>query len=61
MTTSETADSHSEQSCTPLPDHRPVYPENGMTQCSCGKATVQTYVGWKRHYSAEKRKHSKAE
>jgi hypothetical protein len=36
--------------------HQAVFPANGMTHCTCGKPTVKTYAGWKRHHTAEMNK-----
>lgn len=40
----------------PLAEHTALFPADGSTKCSCGRFTGKTYVGWKRHYTAEKRK-----
>jgi hypothetical protein len=40
----------------PLADHVATFPANGTTDCTCGRFSGKTYVGWKRHYKAEKRK-----
>lgn len=52
-------DNDSTKRPAPLADHRAVFPGNGMTHCSCGKKSIKTYAGWKRHYTAEKRKAGK--